>query len=194
MTDDTIQDSLDSSYIGSITAAMMANSKPITPPTIDHLPDAVIKDPMGRLTLLAGPGDKLVIERVASILAHKPWLDTKTYTVESVEESTGIVHLWDEDLYRNSSTNYITGIASGYRFKLATAKGAKIGQRKRGRPRKNPETPTTPAPTNTTPKKRGRPKGAKNRPKDVIKTEKAAKTKHRKEKAAKRKSTKHKAQ
>jgi hypothetical protein len=183
MTNKTMIDTdtpLDSSYIGSITAAMMANSKPITPPTIDHLPDAVIKDPMGRLVLLAGPGDKLVIERVASILTHKPWLDTKTYTVESVEESTGIVHLWDEDLYRNSSTNYITGISSGYRFKLATAKGASIGQRKRGRPRKNPTTPTTPTPTNTTPKKRGRPKGAKNRPKDVIKTEKAAKrsTKH----------------
>ena len=184
---------LDSELIGAVTAAMMANSKPITPPTIDHLPDAVIKDPMGRLVLLAKPGDKIVIERYATVLAHRPWLDTKTYTVEAIEESTGIVHLYDDELYRNSSTNYIDGPKQGYRFKLANTKGASIGQRKRGRPRKNPTTPTTQTTqptTNTTPKKRGRPKGAKNRPKAVIKTEKAAKAKLRKEKAAKR-STKH---
>lgn len=192
MTDDT---TLDSSYIGSITTAMMAISKPITPPAIDHLPDAIVKDSLGRPILLAHPGDKIVIERYATVLAHKPWLDTKTYTVESIEESTGIVHLYDEELYRNSSTNYIDGSKQGYRFKLATAKGASIGQRKRGRPRKNPETITpTPTPTDASPKKRGRPKGAKNRPKSIIKAEKAAAAKHRKEKAAKRKSTKHKAQ
>jgi hypothetical protein len=188
MTDDT---TLDSSYIGSITTAMMAISKPITPPAIDHLPDAIVKDSLGRPILLAHPGDKIVIERYATVLAHKPWLDTKTYTVESIEESTGIVHLYDEELYRNSSTNYIDGSKQGYRFKLATAKGASIGQRKRGRPRKNPETIT---PTDASPKKRGRPKGAKNRPKSIIKAEKAAAAKHRKEKAAKRKSTKHKTQ
>ena len=91
-------------------------------------------------------------------------------------------------------SNYITGTKAGYRFKLPNAKGMSIGKRKRGRPRKNP----TGAPELTKPveldsngqpvkKKRGRPAGTKNRPKDVIRAEKKAKLELKKAKAKKRK-------
>lgn len=161
-----------------ISEAISSAAKPVAPPPIDHLPDAIVKDPQGRPVFLAHRGDKIVIERYATVLNHRPWLDTKTYTVEAIEESTGVVHLYDEELHRNSSTNYLDGSKNGYRFKLANTKGATIGQRKRGRPRKNPEATATPKPEpvpGEAPKKRGRPKGAKNRPKEVIAAEKKAK-------------------
>jgi hypothetical protein len=170
---------------GSISRVMANADKAQSRPLIDHLPDAIKKDELGRPILLAVAGDKLVIERFATILSHKPWLDTKTYTVESVDEATGVVTLWDEDLYRNSTTNYITGAKAGYRFKLATAKGAAIGSKRRGRPRKNP-VPVEPKPVVLGPdgqpvkKKRGRPAGAKNRDRSVIVAEKAAKMEKRK--------------
>lgn len=162
-------------------------------PAIDHLPDAVVRNEAGELVLLARPGEKLVIERFATVLTHRPWLDTRTYTIVAIDSATGRVDLWDEDLHRCSSTNYVTALGLGYRMKLAT-KATEIGKRKRGRPRKNP--PVEAKPVQLGPdgkpekKKRGRPAGVKNRPKDVIAAEKAAIRKARAEKIAKRNSKK----
>ena len=138
---------------------------------------------MGFLSLLVGPGEKLIIERVASILTLKPWLDTKTYTIKSVDLASGYVMLWDDDLHRDASTNYIEGLQAGYRFKLVTNKGMQIGKKKRGRPKKNP---TGVPDMNLKPleldangmpvkKKRGRPPGIKNRDRAVIVAEKRSK-------------------
>lgn len=164
-------------------------------PAIDHLPDAIVRNEMGMLVLLVKPGEKLVIERCASILASRPWLDTKTYVVQTIDEATGHVSLWDEDLHRFAGTNYVSGLKAGYRFKMATSKAsAEIGKKKRGRPRKNPPVEARPvqvgADGKPEKKKRGRPAGVKNRPKDVIAAEKAAIRKARAEKAAKRTSKK----
>lgn len=158
-------------------------------PMIDHLPDAVERDELGRFVLSARPGDKIIMERWATILKGRPWLDTKTYTIVSIDEASGEVHLWDDDLQRNATTNYITGTKAGYRFKLPTKKGMLIGTKRRGRPRKNP----TDAPTNASPggppvvKKRGRPAGTKNRDRDVIAAEKRAKAQLKSDKKAKKK-------
>jgi hypothetical protein len=155
-------------------AARIANR-----PVIDDLPDAVTRDAMGRLVLLARPGDKLVVERFATVLPGKPWLDTKTYTVHSIDEATGRVHLWDDELQRVALTDYIGGTKVGYRFKLPI-KGRPVvaSKKKRGRPRKI-QPITTPADTSTTAtetsKRRGRPKGSKNRSKEEIRTEKTLK-------------------
>ena len=178
------------------TAAAAEAGKQVNKPMIDHLPDAVIKDELGIPTLLAVPGDKIVIERVATVLQGKPWLDTKTYTIESIDAATGNIGLWDDDLHRSAASNFIQGVKAGYRFKLPNIKGLSIGKKKRGRPRKNP----TGAPEPAKPvqldaegkpviRKRGRPAGSKNRDKDVIKAEKKAKLEKRAARHAKKRKT-----
>lgn len=158
-------------------------------PMIDHLPDAMERDELGRLVLNAKPGDKLIIERWATILAGKPWLDTKTYTIITIDEATGHLKLWDDDLQRNAATNYISAVKAGYKFKLPTRKGMQIGKKKRGRPKKNPtDAPglEVAKPPSEGPKKRGRPAGSKNRDREVIAAEKKAKVEKKKAKRKKK--------
>lgn len=150
-------------------------------PVIDDLADAVVKDELGRLILLAKPGEKLIVERFATILPGRPWLDTKTYTIQSIDEATGRIHLWDDELQRTALTDYISGTKAGYRFKLPV-KGRKVSsKRKRGRPRKNVAAPAvavtpTVGPDGAPVKRgRGRPKGVKNRDTATIAAEKKAK-------------------
>lgn len=150
-------------------------------PVIDDLADAVVKDELGRLILLAKPGEKLIVERFATILPGRPWLDTKTYTIQSIDEATGRIHLWDDELQRTALTDYIGGTKAGYRFKLPV-KGRKVSsKRKRGRPRKNVAAPAvavtpTVGPDGAPVKRgRGRPKGVKNRDTATIAAEKKAK-------------------
>jgi hypothetical protein len=163
-------------------------------PNIDHLPDAVVKDEMGMWLLLAKPGEKIIIERFSSIFPGRPWMDTKVYTVHSVETVSGNVYLHDDDLQRITTTNIEQALKYGHRFKLPTVKVNLTTKRKRGRPRKNAIAPTPSkaavAPTDEAPVKRGRgrPKGSKNRPKDVVAAEKAAKKATKKLKAKKHKS------
>jgi hypothetical protein len=181
-------DIIDNGEVDEITRAARAEAtKVANKPMIDHLPDAVEKDELGIPVLLAKPGDKLVIERYATILKGSPWLDTKTYTIESIDIASGRVDLWDDDLGRNAITNYVEGLKVGYRFKLPAGRVG-IGQRKRGRPRKNPtgvpeETKPVELDANGQPikKKRGRPPGVKNRPREEIIAEKKAKIQARKE-------------
>ena len=157
-------------------------------PMIDHLPDAIHRDELGRLVLDAKPGETLIIERWATILPGKPWLDTKTYTILSIDEASGGVSLWDDDLQRNASTNYVSGVKAGYKFKLPTRKGMQIGKKKRGRPKKNPtDAPglEVAKPPSDGPKKRGRPAGSKNRDRVVIMAEKKAKIEKKRKKARK---------
>lgn len=175
-------------------AERLERTKAAAKPLIDHLEDAVGKDQFGNPVLNAKIGDKIIIERVATILSHKPWLDTKTYIITSVDGVTGDMALMDTDLGQSAMSNYLTGTARGYRFKLPNSKGMSIGKRKRGRPRKNPTGAPEPAKPiqldlNGQPvkKKRGRPAGTKNRAKDVIRAEKKAKLEKRKAKAVKRK-------
>ena len=167
----TSNEIIDNGEVDEVTrAARLEQAKAANKPMIDHLPDAVEKDEMGFPVLVAGPGEKLIVERVATVLAHRPWLDTKTYTVQSVDVASGFVSLWDDDLRRGATTNYIEGLKAGYRFKLVTKKGMQIGAKKRGRPKKNPtEMPEQAKPvildSNGEPikKKRGRPPGVKNK-------------------------------
>ena len=153
-------------------------------PNIDHLPDAVEKDELGRMVLLAKPGEKIVIERYATILRNNPWLDTKSYTVVSIDEATGRVYLWDDELQRRAMTDYVQALKVGHRIKLPTARTVITTKRKRGRPKKNKSVEqAAPAPAGEK-KRRGRPKGAKNRTKEEIAAEKAVK--HAKKSAKKR--------
>lgn len=157
-------------------------------PNLDGLPDAVVRDDMGRMVLLTRPGERLIVERFATILPGRPWLDTKVYTVSSIDEVSGVVHLWDDALQRQAMTNYIDAIKQGYRLKL-TARGMNISsQRKRGRPKKIKLQPTQQAEPQQEGEKRGRgrPKGAKNRTVEVRQAEKRAKMDARAVKRAKK--------
>lgn len=174
--DDAVPDETPSSYLSK--AAQREAHRLATRPQIDDLVDAVVLDELGRHLLLARPGERLIIERFATILPGRPWLDTKTYTVQSIDEATGRVHLWDDELQRTALTDYIGGTKVGYRFKLPT-KGRPLvsNKRKRGRPRKNPPPAAVPAAQDGAPqekRRRGRPPGAKNRPAEVIAAEKIA--------------------
>jgi len=175
-------------------AQRLEYKKTSSKPLIDHLEDAVTKDEFGNLVFNAKVGDKIVIERFATVLSHRPWLDTKTYIIQGVDSVTGNLQLMDYDLGQTALSNYITGLQHGYRFKIPNAKGISIGKRKRGRPRKNPTDAPEPAkPVQLGPdgkplaKKRGRPAGTKNRSKEVIKAEKKAKLERRKTKDLRRK-------
>lgn len=186
-----MDDIIDNGEVDEVTRASRAESaKSASKPIIDHLPDAVEKNDMGELELLAKPGDKIVIERFATVLSHRPWLDTKTYTIETIDAATGHLGLWDDDLHRSATSNFIQGIKAGYRFKLPGGRNMQIGKRRRGRPPKNP----TGAPTNSKPvqfdangvpipPRRGRPPGSKNRDRETIMAEKKAKLEARKKKA-----------
>jgi len=181
--DDVIQESPTA-----FTAEMSAKEahRLATRPNIDDLVDAVVRDDLGRLLLLAKPGEKLIVERFATILPGRPWLDTKTYTVQSIDEATGRIHLWDDELQRMALTDYIGGIKVGYRFKLPV-KGRPVvsNKRKRGRPKKIVVAPAVAPAATVQPavgpdgapvkRGRGRPKGAKNRDAATITAEKKAK-------------------
>jgi len=121
-------------------------------------------------------GDKIVIERYASFLKGNPYLDTRTYTVMTLDTFSGRLGLYDESVSQFASANFIRDIRSGNVFKLADGHTVST-KKKRGRPRKGPmlsaaESAAAAVLAAATPKRgRGRPKGVKNRPADVIAAE-----------------------
>lgn len=162
--------------------APMEGARDARKPDLAHLPDAVTLHPDGSADVHFDVGSRIVIERYALTIPGNPWLDTQTYTVQSIDPVSGVLQLWNPDLYQAALTNFRLGLANGFKFKLASARGTNIGKKKRGRPRKNP-VDSTPAPTPKSEKKgRGRPKGVKNRAKDVIVAERKAKAAEQAEK------------
>ena len=161
-------------------------------PDISRLPNAIDKDgfPLFRA------GDKIIIERRSTILIGSPYLDTRTYTVVSIDTETGKLDLFDDTLCQSALSNYRQGLDRGYIFKLARGNSVAT-KKKRGRPRKNTiEDRTDIKATPTTPdgqpikKKRGRPPGTKNRDRETIKLEKKAKLSLRSERKARRRNKK----
>ena len=159
---------------------LMGKPAAVNKPDISRLPDALER---GKPVFKAG--DKIVIERYASVLEGRPYLDTRTYRVLELDEGTGTMKLYDESLCQFARDNFRHGTAHGYVYKLAM--GVVVAtKKKRGRPRKAPvEAPTVAAPPEKK-RGRGRPPGSKNRPKEEIKEEKAAKRKAAAVKAAKK--------
>ena len=152
---------------------LFGDRKPVNKPDISRLPDAL--GPDGKPLFKAG--DKIVIERYASCLTGCPYLDTRSYRVQSIDMTTGNVWLFDDSLCQHAGTNWKTAPRTGDVFKFAM--GNVVSKKKRGRPRKNPIEAPKPVVLGEdgkpVKKKRGRPPGSKNRPKSEIKAEKAAK-------------------
>lgn len=144
-------------------------------PSIDHLPPGVASVPgaldpatglmKAELFALFDVGDRIVVERYIS-WALDQWLDTKVYRVTSIDDETGHVRCIDEEYNHHATVGFKH---PGQTFKLAPKKGNPFTAPKvknAGAERSDPS---------GQPKKRGRPKGSKNRPKDVIKQERQAK-------------------
>jgi hypothetical protein len=143
--------------------------KPVNKPDISRLPDAIV----GGIPQF-GAGDKIVIERYSAFLKGRPYLDTKTYTVEDVDAFTGKIKLYDDQLQQHAIDNWKTGTVYGNVYKLAMGHAVST-KKKRGRPRKDPVGEVKPLVPPGEKRGRGRPPGVKNRPKAVIAAEKAAK-------------------
>jgi len=178
MADNTIDIDSVSDYVSPDALAALGNKAATNKPDISRLPDAIV----GGVAQFS-EGDKIVIERYSSFLRGKPYLDTKTYRVVRLDEFTGRIHLFDEQLDQNAIMNWKESLKFGTVFKLATSKMNISTKKKRGRPRKNP-IETEEVKHVGEKKGRGRPKGAKNRSKEEIKAEKEAKKAARVKKAA----------
>jgi len=158
-------------------------------PTITQLDDAVTTID-GRPTFNVPVGQKVVIERTTDLGdGNRVWLDTETYRVEAVDQLTGELKLINVAVRAAARSNFITGLERGYSFKVPGSEG-NVGKRRRGRPKKvrglsEFEPRTTPKPAGEK-KKRGRPKGSKNRDKSIIGKEKAERTAKRQAKRLKR--------
>lgn len=148
-----------------ILAAIEAQLNPAdraVPVYIDDLTDAVEIDTVAmRAIFKPKPGEQVVIER----WFEGRWLGTFLYTVTSVDVKTGDILLYDAVNMQSAMSNYVKGILKyGWRFKLPIP-GLRLD--KREQPKAVPlkvERPVNPDGT----KKRGRPKGSKNRSQEEI--------------------------
>lgn len=83
-------------------------------PDISHLLFAV--DDRGNF--IPQVDDKVVIERCCSLLPSNMWLDTCLYSVRDIDYDNGNLKLWNEDEKQYALCNYIDGVIAGYVFKL----------------------------------------------------------------------------
>jgi len=165
-----------SDFVSSDALALLGNKAAVNKPDISRLPDAIV----GGVAQFS-EGDKIVIERYSGFLRGRPYLDTKTYRVVRMDEFTGRLHLFDEQLDQNAIMNWKEGLRHGTVFKLAMGHAVST-KKKRGRPRKESIGGVVEAKPEGEKRGRGRPKGAKNRSKEEIKAEKEAKKAARKAK------------
>lgn len=161
---------------------VLGSSKPVNKPDISSLPDAF----SGGLPLFH-EGDKIVVERYAAFLKGKPYLDTKTFRVERIDIATGRMHLFDEGTEQNAIMNWHSSVTAGNVFKLARGKVDITTKRKRGRPKKASSSVEAEAKPAGEKRGRGRPKGVKNRDKEIIAAEKIEKAARRTKRAAAKK-------
>ena len=149
-------------------------------PRVDHLSPGVMKinGATGQPVYLPlfDVGDRIIAERHASLLPGHPWLDTRVFVVLDIDDDTGVIHCFDDDLKNHAFIG----------FKHPHTKI--FLHPKKGKPFKAPKPPTEISSTDNNKKqpgdekessgavkKRGRKAGSKNRPKSVIAAEKEAK-------------------
>lgn len=133
-------------------------------PSISHLADGVTKLEDGTILPLFNVGERIIAERHLSILDDHRWLDTRIYIVTEIDDDLGIVHCQDEEQRHYACVGFKHPFT---KIKLVP---------KRGNPWKVAIVEKPRRLDGVTGKKgRGRPKGSKNRDKETIKQEKAAK-------------------
>lgn len=88
------------------------------------------------LIFLPERGEKVIYERCCSMLANKPWLDTRTLIVEKVDEDSGELRLWDPDVQRVEWTNFRKATEVGHKLYLPPSSGNLPGKKRRRRMKK----------------------------------------------------------
>jgi hypothetical protein len=99
-------------------------------PHIDHLEDAISIGEDGQIKFLAHVGDRIVIERWYEHKGRPAWLDTKKYLIKEIHEvekknkdgwicaRIGDLSLFNIENENSAGSNYITGHAAGYKFRI----------------------------------------------------------------------------
>jgi hypothetical protein len=152
-------------------------------PNIDNLDDAIVDVENHGIVLLPQPGEGLIIQY------PQAWRDTTYYTIHDINYETGTVWLWNPQRKQWASTNFIDAKQHGLVFKVPPEGASELrmaialGQRKRGRPRKNPLEQAIAPVKEKSDRGRGRPKGTKNRPKEIIEAEKRARREEKNQRA-----------
>ena len=154
-------------------------------PAVDHLELGTAPVEGLGLIPLFNVGDRIVVERHTTHLRGTPWLDTRILTVLSIDDVTGHVRCNDPEAqqvclvsFMSSTTRIFLCPRAGNPFKPGKhhVPTARVAQ----------ENASGPLTGDNAPKKRGRPKGSKNRSRELINAEKEARKLERREKKAKR--------
>lgn len=135
-------------------------------PDIDNLQDAVGFGPGDEPIFLASVGEKIVAD-ISNL--DGTWLVTRTGRVTSIDHPTGEFWCYDDDRGQSFGGNYRT--TRKYKHTVYRLLQPKQKLRKKGH--KQTVTPVTVGEAAQR-RGRGRPKGSKNRPKEVIKQERVA--------------------
>jgi hypothetical protein len=163
-------------------------------PDTDHLKPGTVSTGEGEVLPLFNVGDRIVVERCCSFLSGNPWLDTYIYKVISIDDETGAIHCLDEDTEHHSTVSFKSKFQrvflcpkTGNPFtetakKLAAKEEARVVAKKEGLAGPDGALQVL----REGKKGRGRPKGTKNRPKEVIMAEKQKKAEEKRTKKARR--------
>lgn len=152
-------------------------------PPIAHLKDAVVcaeiaKNPeTGAAVMDSLPlfdvGQRIVVDCSTNFLFGRPWLHTLVGKVRSINDDSGLVSLYDEESDpRNPMVRWVSFKDGLHVFKLAPERGDPFAVRA-VKAQLRREAAMAANPTGEK-RGRGRPKGSKNRPKEVIKAERDA--------------------
>ena len=150
-------------------------------PVIGHLKSGIVEiesepDESGKKKVEVLPvfdvGQRIVVDISTKLLPGTPWLQTIVGRVRSIDDDTGLVTIYDEDSDARIPTVRYVSLKDGLHiFKLAPTKGDPFAVRAvKAQLKKEALAAAQPG----VKRGRGRPKGVKNRPKDVIKAEKEA--------------------
>lgn len=131
---DTLDDVDDPNDIDSFLELSEKDQKRIeSKPNIDDLEDAVIENPDGSYHFVPGVGMQVVIDRTSVMLPGNPWLDTRIYKVLDVNQTTGDLKLYNDDLRQHALSNFIEGKKNGFSFKIPAKKGVTGVKKRRGK-------------------------------------------------------------
>lgn len=178
--EDTEEESVDESFVPRVSLENHGVADSSQKPDITHLEDAIVGG-----TLLIKVGEKLVLERCASLVDKRYWLDTAVYKILTMDDD-GTMRLLCMETGRRVFDNWKEGPSKySYVYKIPPKKGSFYKQRTK----KLKAAPTmgaqkvVPTPvveeTVSSEKKQGRRKGVPNRPKHVRVAEQKAKAEER---------------
>jgi len=161
-------------------------------PDVSHLHPGVDVLQDGTVLPLFDAGERVVVERRSFFLKGNPWLHTRCYVVDSIDDDAGFFRAQEEGETGWSFIGFNDPLTKVY---LAPRKGNPFSQPRRvadAAPAAGAQPPGAGQPQaaegQEQPKKRGRgrPKGSKNRPKEVVAAEKRQRAAERNAKRAAR--------